>query len=68
MVKDYIHGAYHKELADEINRVLLNCEKNGIFINKKNASAIVAEKSKKGKMTLVEIKEYVKRLRKITDE
>lgn len=62
---DIIHDAFHKNLVDEINRVRLDCEKIGIFLNKKLASALVAEKSKRGKMQEYEIKEYIKDLRGI---
>jgi len=66
MVKnDYIHGAYHKDLAKEIKRVLLECEKIGIFMNKKEASALVSQKSKRGFMTQKEIIDYVRRVRKV---
>jgi len=63
MVKqDYVHGAYHKNLANEIQRVLLECGKIGILMNKKLATALIAEKSKRGMMTKKEIEEYLKEL------
>lgn len=65
---DIVHDAYHKNLVDEIRRVLLDCEKIGIFLNKKLASALVAEKSKKGKMSEFEIKEFIKKMRGIVKE
>lgn len=61
--RDYIHCAVHKSLAEEINRVYIECEKIGIFINKKLASAIVAEKSKNHKMNQKEITGFIKRLK-----
>jgi len=65
MSNDFVHDAYHKNLAEEIKRVLIDCEKIGIFLNKKLASALVAEKSKRGKMSDVEIKDYIRGLRGI---
>ena len=65
MVKnDYVHGAYHKDLAKEIERVLLECEKAGIFVNKKESSALVSQKSRRGIMTPKEIIAYIKKMRK----
>jgi len=61
--KDYIHGAYHKNLKEEIMRVLLECERIGIFLNKKEASAVVSEKSKKGLMNKGQITEYVRKIK-----
>lgn len=65
---DIIHGAYHINLAEEIKRVLLNCEKMGIFLNQKLASALVAEKSRKNKMSEFEIKQFIQKLRGIISE
>ena len=63
--KDIVHDAYHRNLAEEIKRVLLECEDLGIFLNKKLASALVAEKSKRGKINEWEIKRIIKNLRGI---
>ena len=60
---DIIHGHYHKALAKEISRVLSECERLGIFVNKSEASAIVAMKSKKGPADEKEIIAYIKRLK-----
>jgi len=62
---DIVHDAFHINLTNEIKRVMIDCEKLGIFLNKKLASALVSEKSKRGKMTDLEIKEYIKNLRGI---
>lgn len=64
--KDYIHGAYHKNLKEEIMRVLSECERVGIFLNKKEASAVVSEKSKKGMMNKKEVEEYVRKIKGLT--
>jgi len=61
MSKDYVRGGYHKDLEKEINRVLLDCENLGIFLpSKKLASALVAQKSKIGKMNKSEIIAFLK--------
>ena len=61
--RDYVHLAVHKCLVDEINRVHTECEKLGLLVNKKWASAIVAEKSKNNKMNQKEIIDFIKRLK-----
>lgn len=61
--RDYVHCAVHKNLVEEINRVLIECERLGLFINKKWASAIVAEKSKNHKMKQPELVEFLKKMR-----
>lgn len=61
--RDYIHCAVHKSLVEEINRVHVECEKLGLFLNKKWASAVVAEKSKNHKMKQPELVEFIKRLK-----
>lgn len=65
---EIVHDAFHKNLVEEIKRVLLDCEKIGIFLNKKLASALVAEKSKRGKINEFEIKEFIKHLRGIVKD
>lgn len=65
---DWVHDAFHKNLAIEIKRVMLECDKQGIFLNKKLATALVAEKSKRGKMTISEIKNYIRQIRNLTGE
>ena len=62
--RDYVRGGFHTSLAKEIERVLLECENAGIFLNKKEASAVVAEKSKRGKMNTLEIQDYIKQLKR----
>jgi len=62
--RDYVRGGFHTSLAKEINRVFVECENAGIFLNKKEASAVVAEKSKRGRMSLIEIQEYIKRIKR----
>jgi len=61
---DYVWTAIPKKLDAEIKRVLVDCEKIGIFLNKKQAAEIVSEKSKKGMMTQEEIKEYIQKIRR----
>jgi len=63
--RDYINTAIHKNLAEEISRVYTECQKLGLFLNKKWASAVVAEKSKNNKMNQKEIVEFVKKMRGI---
>jgi len=61
MGKDYVRGGYHKNLEEEINRVLIECEGLGIFLpTKKLASALVAQKSKIGRMNKPEIITFLK--------
>ncbi len=62
MGNDIVHSFYHKDLDREIKRVLLECRKKGLYINKKQATAIVSEKSRRGTMTVEEIKEYLNRI------
>ena len=71
--KDYVRGGYHKNLEKEINRVLIECENLGIFLpTKKLASALVAQKSKIGRMDKQEIiiflKDFDKRFKKVLGE
>ena len=61
--RDYIHCSVHESLANEIRRVHMECQKIGIFVNKKWASAIVAEKSKNHKMNQKEITEFIKKMK-----
>jgi predicted Rdx family selenoprotein len=68
MVSDFVHDAIPKTLADEIKRVLLESENQGIFLSKKQAGIIVAEKSKRGKMDVAEIKDYIRKLRNLNRE
>lgn len=63
--RDYVHGAYHKNLQEEIMRVLGECEKIGVFLNKKEASAVVSEKSRRGMMNKKELEEYIKKIKGI---
>ncbi len=62
MSKDIVHGFYHKDMDKEIKRVLLQCRQGGLFINIKLATAIVSEKSRRGVMTIKEIKDYVNKI------
>ena len=62
---DFVWTAIPKELDAEIKRVLIDCEKLGIFLNKKNAGKLVTEKSKRGSMTAAEIKDYIRTIRGI---
>ena len=68
MVKDdFAHTAIPKELLATMNRVLIDCDKLGIFLNKKQAYLIINEKAKRGKMTDIEIKEFIKRVRGVVN-
>lgn len=64
-MSNLIHTAIPKELQETMNKVLVDCEKLGIFLNKKTAYLILTEKSKRGKMSDIEIKDYVKQMRGI---
>jgi len=64
MASDIIRGFYHKSLAKEIERVLGDCKSIGLFISKKLATAIIAEKSKRYKMQKQEIIDYLNKLEK----
>ena len=66
--KGYVYDAVHFTLIKEIERVLWDCDKNGIFISKKIAGAIVSEKSKRGKMSKEEIIDYVRKIRGLIDD
>jgi len=63
--KDYVRSFYHVNLAKEIARVLLECNKQGIFIDKKEATAIIAEKSRRSVMSKADIETYVKQIKGI---
>ena len=63
--KDWVRSFYHINLAKEISRVLLECNKQGIFIDKKEATAIIAEKSRRSIMSKSEIENYVKQIKGI---
>jgi predicted ABC-type ATPase len=63
--KDIIYGFYHKNLAEEINRLLIDCNKIGIFITKKEATALIAERSKKGFMAKADILTYIRQLKEL---
>jgi predicted ABC-type ATPase len=62
---DIVHGFYHKNLAEEINRLLMDCNKLGIFITKKEATALIAERSKRGFMPKAEILTYIKKIKNL---
>ena len=62
MSKDIVHSFYHKDLDKEIKRVFLECRKEGLYINKKQATAVVSEKSRRGTMNIEEIKKYLNRI------
>jgi len=68
MVKDdFTHTAIPKELLETMNKVLIDCNKLGIFLNKKQAYLVVNEKAKRGKMNDIEIKEFIKRVRGVVN-
>lgn len=62
---DIVHGFYHKNLANEIARLLLDCQKIGIFITKKEATALIAERSRRGFMPKADIILYIKKIKNI---
>jgi len=67
MVKDnLIHTAIPKDLLETMKKVLFDCENLNIFLNKKQAYLVVNEKSKRGKMSDVEIKEFIKGTRNLS--
>jgi hypothetical protein len=63
MVKDIVHSFYHKNMAEEIDRLLIDCRKMGVFISKKEATALIAERSRRGFMTKTEILDYIRKLK-----
>jgi hypothetical protein len=60
-----IHTAIPSELVETAKKVLIDCEKLGIFLNKSLSYLIINEKAKRGKMSDLEIKEFIKKLRGI---
>ena len=66
MATDIVHSFYHKKMEEEIKRLLLDCQKMGIFINKKEATALIAERSKRGFMTKTQILEYITQLKGVS--
>jgi hypothetical protein len=52
-------------LEEEIRRILLNCEKLGIKVTKKEATAIIAEKSKRTILNKDEISKLLINLRSL---
>lgn len=54
---------HHKHLDKEAERIKKNCEDMGIFITWNEATAIVAEKSARGRMYKNDIINFVKSLR-----
>ena len=65
---DLVHPAIPKVLLETMKKVLIDCEKLYIFLNKKEAYLVVNEKAKRGKMTDLEIKEFIQRVRGIVKE
>lgn len=63
--KDWVRSFYHINMAKEISRVLLECNKQGIFIDKKEATAIIAEKSRRSVMNKTDIENYIKKIKGI---
>lgn len=60
------HGAYHVLLADEITRILKQLQEMGIKNpSKLEATALIAEKNKKAKMTRDEVKNFLIKIRGI---
>lgn len=58
------HGAYHSELANEISRMLKMLEEIGIRdATKIEATALIAEKNKRAKMTKSEVFKFFEVLR-----
>ena len=60
--KDTIHGAYHKELEKEMNRVREELKKIGIFNpTKLEASVLIAERSRDTFWSEVKAKKIIER-------
>jgi hypothetical protein len=58
------YGAYDISLEQEIHRIMNSVSALGIKnVNKLEASALIAEKNRKAKMTTLEVKEFFARLR-----
>jgi hypothetical protein len=62
--KETIHGSYHITLADEINRILTMLKEIGIHdATKLEATALIAEKNKRAKMSEIDVKNFFMSLR-----
>jgi hypothetical protein len=58
------YGAFDVSLEDEIKRIMDSVEGLGIRnVNKIEASALIAEKNRKAKMSTLEVREFFARLR-----
>jgi len=58
------HGAYHSELANEISRMLKMLDEIGIKdATKIEATALIAEKNKRAKMSKLEVFKFFEELR-----
>ena len=61
--RDDVHGFYHKNFDSEVKRIRKEAERQGIFMNWKEATALAAEKSKRGFMTKEEIIKFLQKLK-----
>lgn len=59
MVRNYKITSVNNSLVDEINRVMLECANHGVYINQNEASLIISYKSRKGTLSLNEIKNII---------
>jgi hypothetical protein len=63
MANKWIRTSYPEELAKEIDRILVDCEKQGIFLRSKTEAAkIIAEKSRRYKMPKNELIAYLREI------
>ena len=61
---DTFHGAFHIDLGEEIKRVIEELERLGFRdITKLEASALIAERSKRFSMTNKDVGDFMKRKR-----
>lgn len=64
MSKKTIHGSYHFTLAEEINRILEMLKEIGIRdATKLEATALIAEKNKRAKMSERDVRDFLGALR-----
>ena len=62
--KDTIHGSYHISLASEINRMLEMLKEAGIRdATKLEATALIAEKNKRARMSNSDVFDFISGLR-----
>jgi hypothetical protein len=63
MVNKWIRTSYPEELSLEIERILLDCENQGIFLRSKTEAAkIIAEKSRRYRMPKGDLIDYLREI------